>query len=149
MRLRTFAPGDREDFLEMCVDFYSGDAAMEAIPVSQMRATFDAVLGGSPYVKGFIFDQDGDAAGYGLMYPFYSNEAGGLCLMLDEIYVRPAFQGRGFGSQYLREAASASGLEVVALKLEICPRNPRARALYERSGFHELGYGCMIKMLKD
>ena len=148
MKLRPFVPEDRTDFLNMCADFYSGEAALKPIPSAQMKATFDTVLSGSPYVRGFILDQDGNAAGYGLVYPFYSNEAGGLCLMLDEIYVRPEFQGRGFGSQYLREVAEAFGPEVAGLKLEICPRNPRARALYERSGFSVLGYDSMIKPLQ-
>ena len=148
MTLRPFVPEDRTDFLDMCADFYSGEAALKPIPSAQMKATFDAVISGSPYVRGFILDQDGNAAGYGLVYPFYSNEAGGLCLMLDEIYVRPEFQGRGFGSQYLREVAAAFGPEAVGLKLEICPRNPRARALYERSGFSVLGYDSMIKPLQ-
>ncbi len=94
MKLRPFVPEDRTDFLDMCADFYSGEAALKPIPSAQMKATFDAVISGSPYVRGFILDQDGNAAGYGLVYPFYSNEAGGLCLMLDEIYVRPEFQGR-------------------------------------------------------
>lgn len=148
MKLRPFVPEDRTDFLDMCADFYSGEAALKPIPSAQMKATFDAVISGSPYVRGFILDQDGNAAGYGLVYPFYSNEAGGLCLMLDEIYVRPEFQGRGFGSQYLREVAAVFGPEAVGLKLEICPRNPRARALYERSGFSVLGYDSMIKPLQ-
>ena len=148
MKLRPFVPEDRTDFLDMCADFYSGEAALKPIPSAQMKAPFDAVISGSPYVRGFILDQDGNAAGYGLVYPFYSNEAGGLCLMLDEIYVRPEFQGRGFGSQYLREVAAAFGPEAVGLKLEICPRNPRARALYERSGFSVLGYDSMIKPLQ-
>ena len=148
MKLRPFVPEDRTDFLDMFAAFYSGEAALKPIPSAQMKATFDAVISGSPYVRGFILDQDGNAAGYGLVYPFYSNEAGGLCLMLDEIYVRPEFQGRGFGSQYLREVAAAFGPEAVGLKLEICPRNPRARALYERSGFSVLGYDSMIKPLQ-
>ena len=156
MKLRPFVPEDRTDFLDMCADFYSGEAALKPIPSAQMKATFDAVISGSPYVRGFILDQDGNAAGYGLVYPFYSNEAGGLCLMLDEIYVRPEFQGRGFDGvltvpkqlvMAIRGAA-AFGPEAVGLKLEICPRNPRARALYERSGFSVLGYDSMIKPLQ-
>jgi len=147
MYLRKFIPADREEFLSMCADFYSTGAALEPIPESHMEKTFDAAVSGSPHVMGFIMEQEGACAGYGLVYPFYSNESGGLCLMLDEIYVKPDFRGQGLGRAYLETVAAASGLSPVALKLEICPKNLRARKLYESSGFSILGYDSMIKAL--
>lgn len=147
MQLRKFTPADRADFLEMCVDFYSGGAVLKPIPAAQMEQTFDKAAAGSPYVMGFIMEQEGRSAGYGLIYPFYSNEAGGLCLMLEEIYVKPAFRGLGLGTQYLSNIAAAVGPDVIGLKLEICPANARAKKLYESMGFSLLGYESMIKAL--
>lgn len=147
MQLRKFISSDRADFLEMCRDFYSTGAALKPIPVTQMEHTFESAVEGSPYVMGFILEENGQSAGYGLIYPFYSNEAGGLCLMLEEIYVKPSFRGLGLGTQYLESIASAVSPEVVGLKLEICPTNNRARKLYESMGFSLLGYESMIKAL--
>lgn len=148
MNLREFSVADKAEFLEMCEDFYGpSGATLEPIPVAQMSRTFDRIVAGSPYAKGYMIEEDGLHCGYGLIYPFYSNEAGGVCLMLEEIYIKPEFRGRQLGTKYLNQIAGMFDDDVVGLKLEICPANPRARKLYESVGFHELGYRTMIKEL--
>ena len=148
MKLRKFLPSDKAEFLTMCKDFYGpSGATLHPIPESQMEASFDQAAAGNPYIVGYMMELEGNIAGYGLIYPFYSNEAGGLCLMLEEIYVKPAYRGHKLGTQYLNEIAGVFGGGVTTLKLEICPANPRARKLYESMGFHELGYTSMIKEL--
>lgn len=147
MKLTKFTSTGREEFLNMCQDFYSGGAALESIPVEQMEVTFHKIVEGSPYVMGFFMEEDEKIAGYGMVYPFYSNEAGCLCLMLEEIYVKPEFRSHKLGTQYLEMIASTVSPEVKGLKLEICPSNERARKLYETMGFHVLNYGTMIKSL--
>ena len=147
MVLRKFTPADREEFLTMCQDFYSGGAALESIPVPQMEESFRQIVAGSPYIQGYMMVEEGKNAGYGIVYPFYSNEAGGLILMLEEIYVKPEFRGKKLGTQYLNTIASAAGGGFAGLKLEICPGNEGARRLYESLGFRVLGYGEMVKKL--
>lgn len=147
MVLRKFTSADRSVFLEMCEDFYSSGAALEPIPVRQMEETFEKAVAGSPYVMGFIMEAEGKTAGYGIVYPFYSNEAGGLCLMLEEIYVKPEFRSHRLGSQYLERIAQTVSSDVIGLKLEICISNEGARRLYEKHGFEPLRYGIMVKKL--
>lgn len=147
MILRKFTLEDKEEFLAMCRDFYSGGAALEPIPSSRMAESFQQIVSGSPYIQGYMMIEENRIAGYGIVYPFYSNEAGGLCLMLEEIYVKPDFRGKKLGTQYLNSIAEASGEKYVGLKLEICPTNDGARRLYESQGFRVLGYGEMIKKL--
>ena len=133
----------------MCRDFYSGGAAAAEIPVSQMEATFDVILSGTPYAFGYLFDVEGTPAGYALGYPFYSNEAGCFCLMLEEIYVVPAFRSHRLGTEYLqtiaRVVSEELSLPIGGLKLEVCPSNPRAQKLYEALGFEPLPYIAMVK----
>lgn len=149
MKLRLFEEQDRTAFLDMCTDFYAGGAALHPIPRAQMEQSFQQIMDGSPYIQGFLFLEEGQVAGYALVYPFYSNEMGGLCLMLEEIYIKPQFRGRGLGSQYLQQVAKAFGRPVAGLKLEVCPENEGARKLYERSGFHPLAYQSMVKTLPE
>ena len=79
MNLRKFTEGDRAVFLSMCEDFYHSGAADTVIPVSQMESSFDQIVQGSPYIQGYIIEADGgNCAGYGIVFPYYSNEGGGL-----------------------------------------------------------------------
>lgn len=136
---------DRDKFLEMCHDFYHSGAALESISREQMAQTFDYVINDSSYVKGFIFEHEEKVAGYGLVFLYYSNEVGGLCGFLDEIYVSPDFRGYGLGSNYLNQIAFVLGENIRALRLEVCRNNKRAIKLYEQSGFQLLDYQQMVK----
>lgn len=145
MLLKRFEPNDRAAFLTMCHDFYQGGAALSPIPDEQIDATFSKIVSGSPWIQGFLMYEGDALAGYAIVFPFYSNEAGGLCLMLEEIYVLPDFRGKGIGQQYLDSIAGQFDEPVVGMKLEVCPHNEKARALYERNGFRLLEYRSMVK----
>lgn len=147
MTIRKFKPQDKQAFIAMCKDFYTGGAALHPIPEQQMEQTFDYVLNDSQYVKGFIFDEDGEAAGYGLAFIYYSNEVGGLCAFLDEIYVSPNYRGAGFGADYLNDIAKIIGDNIKGLRLEVCHTNTRAIKLYEKMGFKHLDYMQLVKTL--
>ncbi len=60
--------------------------------------------------------------------------------VMDGIFVDPAARGRGIGSSLIetiaREAVSRGYAEV---RLDVIDANARARALYERRGFHSVG----------
>ena len=67
-------------------------------------------------------------------------------LWLEELYIRPEFQGQGLGSHYFAWLQEAYGDKVARMRLEVEPENERARALYARMGFSDLPY---LQMHKD
>ncbi|VXB71002.1 GNAT family N-acetyltransferase [Luteimonas sp. 9C] len=74
--------------------------------------------------------------GYLALTRGFSLEQGGHHALLDELYLAPAARGRGFGAQALAIArATAHGWGVPVLRLEVHHHNPRAKALYLRTGF--------------
>lgn len=65
-------------------------------------------------------------------------------LVLDGIAVQGAARGQGIGTALLNAAtrkAEVSGASV--LRLAVIDSNPKARALYEREGFHEVQAGSI------
>jgi ribosomal protein S18 acetylase RimI-like enzyme len=62
-----------------------------------------------------------------------------------DLYVDPRFRGRGHGSSLLaaaERAARDSGLGLVGLAVTVSnPNNDIARAMYERRGYRESGFG--------
>lgn len=141
--LRLFTSSDRADYCRLAHEFYRSDAVDHTIPDDFISRTADAVLAGTPYAAIYMLEQDGQLAGYALLALTWSQEAGGLAVWIEELYVLPQFRGQGLGSAFFREL---EGLypSAARFRLEIEPDNLRARALYAKMGFEELNYGQMI-----
>lgn len=147
MEIRNFKLEDKQEFIKMCTDFYSGGATLGGIPVNQMEDTFNYIINDSSYVKGFIMEKNEKIAGYGLVFMYYSNEVGGLCGFLDEIYICPDFRGEGLGTDYLTKISKVLGKDIKGLRLEVCESNKRAIKLYNEMGFSTLDYKQLVKNL--
>lgn len=139
--IRKIRPEDRAIYLELAHEFYHSPAVLEPVPDAQFERAFDEMMRSEDYLKGYIFEQDGQIAGYALLCQTYTQEAGGRVIWVDEVYVRPEFQGRGLGRslfEALPELAPAA-----RYRLEIEPDNVRAEKLYRRMGFVDLAYKQM------
>ena len=90
--IRLFTPADRALFLAMSEEFYTSPAVSHDIPRSYHAPAFDEALKGELLI-GVMLESEGVPAGYALLQRTYSREAGGICLWIDEVYLRPAFRG--------------------------------------------------------
>lgn len=143
--LRDFSEKHREAVLAMAADFYTGPGVLHCIPPAHFAAAFDECLAGSPYTHGYMIEKDGKPAGYMLLSFTYSSEAGGLSVLLEELYILPAFRGCGLGREALAFLFEMYP-QAKRFRLEVAPDNLRAKALYAREGFSELPY---IQMIRD
>ena len=143
IRFRDFNEGDRETFLTLCREFYSGDAVDHPVPDEFFETTFDEILKRGPYARGILFEEDGSLAGYGQLSFTWSNEAGGFVVLVEEILVLEEFRGKGIGTAYLRWLKEEYK-DAKRFRLEVCPGNAAARKLYEKEGYVLLDYDQMI-----
>lgn len=146
VNVRNFIPSDRENYILMGKDFYSGEGVLAPVPEENFTATFSAVLSGNKGVRGVIIEKDGVSSGYALIPSFWSCEGGGECAVLDELYILPEFRGKGIGTAFM-EWLMKEYAQTPRIRLEVCPQNPRVRKLYERFGFENLDYGQMTRDL--
>lgn len=142
--VRRMEPGDRQAYLNMAERFYRSDAVSHAVPASYHARTFDELLRSDVYVQGYLLELDGKAAGYALTSRSYSAEAGGMTLWIEELFVLPAYRGRGLGRAFFAHLRAHALQGVARLRLELTNGNARARALYEREGFVPLAYEQMV-----
>ena len=147
--IRPIVAEDRETYLTLCREFYHSDAVLHPVPEQHFERTFDVYMAGSPFVKAFMLEEEGCPAGYGLLAVTFSQEAGGECWWLEELYLRPEYQGRGLGGAFLRYVRENCPASVKRLRLELEPENRDARRLYERMGFRSLGYDQMVLELEE
>lgn len=142
--IRDIEQKDREIFIAMCEEFYSSTAVSHSVPKSHFERTFEVVTHNSPYYKGYMLEYEGKTVGYGLVQLSYSNEAGGMQMFLEELYIREGYRNKGLGKEFF-ERVYASRDDVVRYRLEVTAVNERAISLYKRLGYENLDYVQMIK----
>lgn len=141
--IRQLHKQDKHDFITMVKEFYTSKAVLEDISEEHILITYNTILQGSPYVQGFIIESAKEMAGYGLICITYSNEAGGLVVWIEELYIRQKFRGAGLGSQFLAFVEATFAAEAKQFRLELTYNNKSAERLYKSVGFSTLDYKQM------
>lgn len=136
---------DKELYVGLAEEFYCSAAVTHNIPLKSIQDTFDELMADDRYLEGYIIECDGVAAGYSLLAKTFSQEAGGIVLWVEEIYVLPTFQGKGLGSEFFKFLSSRASNGIARLRLEVEPDNNSAIKLYSRLGFSPLEYKQMVK----
>ena len=144
MTIRRFEPRDREEYLAMSEEFYATDAVLSPVPKENFEKTFDLLLAGSPFADAYLAEENGTALAYVLLSFGWSNEAGGMVVWGEELYVRPQSRGKGIGSALIARIFRDHGSKAVRFRLETEEENEGARRLYRRIGFRDLPYLQMV-----
>ncbi len=142
--IRDILQSDKASFLEMERDFFSSPAVAHNIDPKNFETTFEAAMNKSPFLRILILESDGMTAGYAILSFTYSNEAGGLVVLTEEIYIKDEFRGKGLGGEFF-DFIEAEYPTAKRYRLEVVEGNERAIALYEKRGYKPLNYLQMIK----
>ncbi len=143
---RTASAADAATFLPMMRALWEH----EGIPFdeSAIRDALGALFADPALGHVWLALADGVPAGYAMGTWAFSTEQGGRFLLLDEILVATAFQGRGIGTKllaFLEELVRESGAG--AIRLEVAHENVRARELYLSCGYTDPGRDFLAKRL--
>ncbi len=144
--IRPITAQDEAVFLQLAHAFYHSDAVHAPIPAQFHADTFAELMRSRDYLEALLLEQNGQAVGYALFAKTFSQEAGGLAIWIEEIYILPSHRGCGLGKQvfaYLEEHLPAA-----RYRLEVEPDNTRALALYESLGYTPMPYLDMKKQVR-
>lgn len=139
---REIREEDRALYYDFADKFYHTDAVNAPVPTGNYEITFNEMLRSDAYVKGYIFEDAGVPCGFALLSKTFSQEAGGLSVTIEEIYLEPAYRGKGMGTaffEYLKREIPA-----MRFRIEVEDDNEGAKRLYERMGFELLPYLQMV-----
>ncbi len=143
MEIRDFRLEDKETYMKMATDFYSGDATLFDVDTKKFEDTFELAIKGSELMRALMMTEEGKPIGYGLLAFYWSCEGGGYTVQAEELYFLPENRGKGFGHRFF-EWLFAEYPQAKRFRLEVCPHNPKAKKLYSSLGFQDLDYGQMI-----
>ena len=143
---RSAAPSDLEPLLALIEHFYEE----EQIPFVRetSRDAVEQLLGDPALGRIWLIESEGRSAGYLVGIFGFILEFGGRQVFLDELYIVPEFQRRGFGTaalHFLEDESRQLGARV--LRLEVTRTNSQALALYLKRGFELHDRQTMSKRL--
>lgn len=108
------------------------------------------ILGNSDFGMVHIIHAGDSLAGYVVITNCYSLEFHGRYALIDELYLREGYRGRGVARTALEEIEELclhSGIH--AIRLEVSRTNLRAREVYLKAGFRDEERFLMTKWIKD
>lgn len=112
------------------------------------RAVLATLLDRPEWGRAWVLDDGGGLGGYAVVGYGFSLEFRGRDAFVDELYVAPAWRGKGYGAAALaRLSAACEGAGVRALHLEVDFANDAALELYRRMGFADHGRRLMTRWI--
>ena len=126
--------------LDTLVPLFDGYRTFYEQPVdsARSRAFLEARLLRSESVIFLARLDDGTAAGFTQLYPFFSSVRAARVWVLNDLFVAASARRRGVANALL-DAATAFAREdgAIRLELETTPDNVRAQALYRAAGWQQ------------
>ena len=140
--IRQMTREDKPPVLSMMRTFYTSPAVHTDGSEEIFLRDIENCTGNNPFVEGYILETEGIAAGYAMVAKSYSTEFGKPCIWIEDLYIKPAFRGRGIGTSFFSFVKDLYPGHTIRLEAE--PDNAGAIDMYRRNGFGTLPYLQLI-----
>ena len=144
LQIRKMTGADAKTVLPMVYGFYRSDAVDHAVPEETLNRAFQAAVTDGSLLEGFVLEDETGAVGFAYLSPYYACEVGGVNMMLEEIFIIPEAQGKGYGTEFFRWMEETYP-EVRRFRLEVTESNQAAVRLYKKLGYDFIRYEQMAK----
>ncbi|MCM1363493.1 MAG: GNAT family N-acetyltransferase [Faecalibacterium sp.] len=136
---------DFDEVLSMMREFYQSPAILHKASDEILKQDIKDCVSDNPYIEGYVFKDGGEIIGYSMLAKSYSTEFGGLCIWIEDLYIKPEYRHKGIGSDYFRFLDDKFKNTAVRMRLEVEPSNINAIKAYKKNGYNELPYIEMTK----
>ncbi len=140
--IRKITENDREFYYDRIDRFYSSDIVNSPIPKENYKIAFDEFMRSEEYAFCYIFECDGVPCGFASLSRTFSQEAGGISVTVEELYVDEEYRNKGIGTQFFKFLKD--NIPAARYRLEVEADNEKAKKLYEQMGFEVLPYVQMV-----
>lgn len=133
LRIRPANVGDAPLLRTMIGELADFEHELELVTITEEELRRDG-FGENPRFRALIAEWDGQAAGYGLIFGYYSTWAG-RGLFLEDLFVREPFRRRGIGKALLAAVARIAVAEhCYGIHWEVLDWNEKAIEMYKAMG---------------
>lgn len=139
---------DTELLAELMQEFYIFEHL--AFDERVARTALGQLLSDASLGRVWLIRHGEETIGYVVLTLGFSLEFQGRHAVVDELYIRPGYRGRGAGKrtlQFVEEACRSLG--IAALRLEVERTNANAQAVYRKIGFKEHDRYLMTKWISQ
>lgn len=144
MKIRIMEKSDCEAVIGMMRGFYASDAVLTSGSEEIFSSDVNECVSESPYLDGYVFENDDGIQGYAMCAKSFSTEFGKRCIWIEDLFVKEQFRGQGVGGEFLSFISDKHSECVIRLEAEA--ENERAIHVYKKAGFDILPYTEMIKL---
>ena len=141
--IRVMTKEDKDTVMEMMRVFYASPAVLSNGSEEIFAADIENCVNDSPYLEGFVFENENEIEGYGMIAKSFSTEFGKPCIWIEDLYLKPEYRGLGIGSMFF-EYLEKTYTDCI-FRLEVEEENERAIHVYKKNGFELLPYMEMKK----
>lgn len=146
--IRPITKEDKNIFLILAKAFYSSPAVAHTVPTKHHLITFEQLMKDNTYAECYMMEYSGKVVGYALLAKTFSQEAGGLVVWIEELFLLPEYRNKGLGTEFFQFVKETIEPNVARVRLEVEPDNTDAIRLYKQMGFEVLPYRQMVKECK-
>lgn len=132
-----------DEVISMMNIFYHSSAVCTDGSDEIYRADVENCINDSPFLEGYVFEEEGSILGYSMLAKSFSTEFGKPCIWVEDIYLKPPYRDRGIGSSFLLFVSEKYSDAI--LRLEVEKENARAVHVYQKNGFTQMPYIEMKK----
>lgn len=144
MKIRSIAAEDAAAVIDMMRGFYASPAVLSNGSEQIFADNVNNCLNGSPYLEGYVFENEEGIQGYAMVAKSFSTEFGKPCKWVEDLFLKEACRGMGVGTEFFRYLEEKYPDSI--FRLEVEEENERAVHVYEKNGYRRIGYSEMIKL---
>lgn len=143
MEIKKMVPAHGEAVLDMMRVFYASPAVLSNGSEEIFRADVENCVNDSPYLEGYVFEENGRLLGYSMLAKSFSTEFGKPCIWIEDLYLTKGNRGKGIGTAFLQFVVQRYPNAVIRLEAE--EENENAIAVYRKNSFEEIPYMELIR----
>lgn len=146
VKIRKIRAEDKGVVKDMMKIFYSSNAVSSNGSEEIFERDVQNCIDKSPYLEGYVFEQEKRVIGYAMVAKSFSTEWGKECVWLEDIFILQEFRGKKIAKQFLNflDEAYPTALK----RLEVEDYNQNAVMAYKSNGYEFVPYKQMWKDFK-